>query len=107
MFQNKTFPVTFNSRAAGLTLDWTLGFTLAYEGMSEPVWRYKFHQLRGSSDDGKGKLKLHFQEQDTIAIETKVRDFWTSEVGFVLSIDIFSSEDRCKSFVRLSLNISM
>lgn len=71
--QSKTFPVTFNSRSAGLTLEWTQGFTLSYEGIGEIVWRYKFSQLRGSSDDGKSRLKLHFQEPDSIAIETKVR----------------------------------
>ncbi|XP_043686044.1 gamma-1-syntrophin isoform X1 [Vespula pensylvanica] len=69
--KSKTFPVTFNSRSAGLTLEWTQGFTLSYEGIGEIVWRYKFSQLRGSSDDGKSRLKLHFQEPDSIAIETK------------------------------------
>ncbi|XP_016840789.1 gamma-1-syntrophin isoform X2 [Nasonia vitripennis] len=69
--KSKTFPITLNGRAAGLTLDWTQGFTLTFEGTTDPVWRYKFHQLRGSSDDGKSKLKLHFQEHDSIAIETK------------------------------------
>lgn len=72
-FQSKTFPVTFNSRSAGLTLEWTQGFTLSYEGIGEIAWRYKFSQLRGSSDDGKSRLKLHFQEPDSIAIETKVK----------------------------------
>lgn len=40
-----------------------------------PVWQYKFSQLRGSSDDGKSKLKLHFQDTDSRAIETKVSHF--------------------------------
>lgn len=70
--QSKTFPVTFNSRSAGLTLEWTQGFTLSYEGIGEIAWRYKFSQLRGSSDDSKSRLKLHFQEPDSITIETKV-----------------------------------
>ncbi|XP_017758874.1 PREDICTED: gamma-1-syntrophin isoform X1 [Eufriesea mexicana] len=69
--KSKTFPVTFNGRSAGLTLEWTQGFTLSYEDIGETVWRYKFSQLRGSSDDGKSRLKLHFQESDSIAIETK------------------------------------
>lgn len=72
LLQSKTFPVTFNGRSAGLTLEWTQGFTLSYEDIGETVWRYKFSQLRGSSDDGKSRLKLHFQESDSIAIETKV-----------------------------------
>lgn len=70
--QSKTFPVTFNGKSAGLTLEWTQGFTLSYDDIGETVWRYKFSQLRGSSDDGKSRLKLHFQESDSIAIETKV-----------------------------------
>lgn len=37
------------------------------------VWQYKFSQLRGSSDDGKSKLKLHFQDVESRAIETKVK----------------------------------
>ncbi|XP_014214536.1 gamma-1-syntrophin [Copidosoma floridanum] len=69
--KSKTFSVSLNGKAAGLTLDWSQGFTLTFEGTADPVWRYKFHQLRGSSDDGKSKLKLHFQEHDSIAIETK------------------------------------
>lgn len=65
--------MTFNGKSACLTLEWTQGFTLSYEGIGEVAWRYKFSQLRGSSDDGKSRLKLHFQELDSIAIETKVR----------------------------------
>lgn len=72
LFQNKTFTVSSNGKTAGLTLDWNLGFSL-HEGDSKmPVWQYKFSQLRGSSDDGKSKLKLHFQDIESKAIETKV-----------------------------------
>ncbi|KAJ8934846.1 hypothetical protein NQ314_013116 [Rhamnusium bicolor] len=68
---NKTFTVSSNGKTAGLTLDWNLGFSL-HEGDSKtPVWQYKFSQLRGSSDDGKSKLKLHFQDIESKAIETK------------------------------------
>lgn len=71
-FQNKTFTVSCNGKTAGLTLDWNLGFSL-HEGDSKtPAWQYKFSQLRGSSDDGKSKLKLHFQDCETRAIDTKV-----------------------------------
>lgn len=71
-FQNKTFTVSCNGKTAGLTLDWNLGFSL-HEGDSKtPMWQYKFSQLRGSSDDGKSKLKLHFQDTESRAIETKV-----------------------------------
>ncbi|CAH2101997.1 unnamed protein product [Euphydryas editha] len=68
----KTFTVVHMGRAAGLTLDWSTGFSLS-EGApgAAPLWAYRFSQLRGSSDDGKSKLKLHFQDSETKLIETK------------------------------------
>lgn len=93
--QSKTFPVTFNSRSAGLTLEWTQGFTLSYEGIGEIAWRYKFSQLRGSSDDGKSRLKLHFQEPDSIAIETKVNNKFFETERFIATqwFNLFSSQE--------------
>lgn len=38
------------------------------------LWRYKFSQLKGSSDDGKSKIKFLFQNQDSKSIEAKVAD---------------------------------
>ncbi|XP_013149683.1 PREDICTED: gamma-1-syntrophin [Papilio polytes] len=72
LLQKKTFTVVHGGRAAGLTLDWASGFSLS-EGTpgAPPVWTYRFSQLRGSSDDGKSKLKLHFQDTETKVIETK------------------------------------
>lgn len=70
--QRKTFAVSHHGKSGGLTLDWQSGFALAEGADSAIVWQYKFSQLRGSSDDGKSKLKLHFQDHETRAIETKV-----------------------------------
>ncbi|XP_046810074.1 gamma-2-syntrophin-like [Lucilia cuprina] len=67
----KTFAVSHHGKSGGLTLDWQTGFSLAEGADSAIVWQYKFSQLRGSSDDGKSKLKLHFQDHETRAIETK------------------------------------
>ncbi|CAL4091691.1 unnamed protein product, partial [Meganyctiphanes norvegica] len=67
---NKTFAVTANGRSSGLTLDWTTGFSLYDTETRDTHWRYKFSQLKGSSDDSKTKLKLHFQTEDK-QIETK------------------------------------
>ncbi|KAG7310296.1 hypothetical protein JYU34_003051 [Plutella xylostella] len=67
----KTFTVVHGGRAAGLTLDWSAGFSLTEGGSTTPVWAFRFSQLRGSSDDGKSKLKLHFQDPETRVIETK------------------------------------
>lgn len=72
--QRKTFAVTHQGRSGGLTLDWNAGFSLN-DSAAEPstiIFQFKFSQLRGSSDDGKSKLKLHFQDVETRAIETKV-----------------------------------
>lgn len=72
MFQTKTFTVSCGGKTAGLTLDWNTGFSLHEADAKQPLWQYKFSQLRGSSDDGKSKLKLHFQDLESRAIETKV-----------------------------------
>lgn len=73
--QRKTFGVTATGKGCcGLTLDWQTGFTLNEGTDGSVIWQFKFSQLRGSSDDGKSKLKLHFQDSDTRVIETKVRD---------------------------------
>lgn len=39
------------------------------------LWKYKFSQLKGSSDDGKSKIKFLFQNQDSKSIEAKVIHF--------------------------------
>uniref|UniRef100_A0A1A9VSN8 Syntrophin C-terminal PH domain-containing protein n=1 Tax=Glossina austeni TaxID=7395 RepID=A0A1A9VSN8_GLOAU len=70
--KRKTFAVSHHGKSGGLTLDWQTGFSLAEGADSAIVWQYKFSQLRGSSDDGKSKLKLHFQDHETRAIETKI-----------------------------------
>lgn len=72
-WQSKTFNVTTSKgKTAGLTLDWHMGFALYDTESKTYSWKYKFSQLKGSSDDGKCKLKLHFQNTETKIIETKV-----------------------------------
>lgn len=39
------------------------------------VWSYKFSRLKGSSDDGKQKLKLHFSTDNPDKQETRVSAF--------------------------------
>ncbi|EDS41472.1 syntrophin [Culex quinquefasciatus] len=67
----KTFAVSHHGKTGGLTLDWQQGFSLTEGADASVIWQYKFSQLRGSSDDGKSKLKLHFQDHETRSIETK------------------------------------
>lgn len=37
------------------------------------LWRYKFSQLKGSSDDGKTRVKLLFKNAESQQIEMKVK----------------------------------
>ncbi|ROT69965.1 hypothetical protein C7M84_011774 [Penaeus vannamei] len=69
---SKTFAVTQGGRSSGLTLDWSGGFALYDTETRDYQWRYKFSQLKGSSDDSKTKLKLHFQNENK-EIETKIQ----------------------------------
>lgn len=73
LLQTATFTVNSGGKTCSLTLDWNVGFTLNDPESKQTVWQYKFSQLRGSSDDAKSKMKLHFQDNDIKAIETKVR----------------------------------
>lgn len=40
------------------------------------LWRYKFSQLKGSSDDGKTRVKLLFQNSESKQIEMKVTEHY-------------------------------
>lgn len=86
--QRKTFAVSHQGRSGGLTLDWNSGFSLN-EGEAV-IFQFKFSQLRGSSDDGKSKLKLHFQDVETRAIETKVSLSWMIKSELVWKITSFN-----------------
>nr|XP_042712964.1 gamma-1-syntrophin isoform X3 [Chrysemys picta bellii] len=48
---------------------------LEVERIQAVLWRYKFSQLKGSSDDGKSKIKFLFQNPDTKQIEAKELEF--------------------------------
>jgi len=72
VFQCKTFNVVWSGRPGVLTLDWNVGFVLADTESAAVSWKYKFSQLKGSSDDNKCRLKLHFQLSESRIIETRV-----------------------------------
>lgn len=90
--QRKTFAVSHQGRGGGLTLDWQSGFSLREGADPAILWQYKFSQLRGSSDDGKSKLKLHFQDQETRSIETKV-SFVTARFVLRFNFILFICEE--------------
>ncbi|XP_064597354.1 gamma-2-syntrophin-like isoform X2 [Liolophura sinensis] len=68
---SKTFGCSWRGSLSGLTLDINSGFSLYDSESRSYMWSYKFSQLKGSSDDGKTKLKLHFQNSTNKQIETR------------------------------------
>lgn len=79
--------MSHHGRSGGLTLDWQSGFALTEGADATIVWQYKFSQLRGSSDDGKSKLKLHFHDHETRSIDTKVNYKTFGSVSINLNLD--------------------
>ncbi|XP_078254662.1 gamma-1-syntrophin isoform X1 [Rhinoraja longicauda] len=69
--QCKTYACVLESHLMGLTIDFNLGFVCFDAASKAVIWRYKFSQLKGSSDDGKSKIKFLFQSNDTKQIEAK------------------------------------
>ncbi|XP_055966256.1 gamma-1-syntrophin isoform X2 [Sorex fumeus] len=63
------------------TWDWTRAektfsvYEIMCKILKAVLWRYKFSQLKGSSDDGKSKIKFLFQNPDTKQIEAKELEF--------------------------------
>ncbi|GFQ96913.1 gamma-2-syntrophin [Trichonephila clavata] len=68
---SKTFSVLYKGKTGGLTLDWNMGFALYDIESKCYAWRYKFSQLKGSSDDGKSKLTLNFQDPEKKEVESE------------------------------------
>ncbi|KAJ6662116.1 hypothetical protein lerEdw1_012581, partial [Lerista edwardsae] len=73
--QSKTYACVLESHLMGLTIDFGMGFVCFDAATKAVLWRYKFSQLKGSSDDGKSKIKFLFQNPDTKQIEAKELEF--------------------------------
>uniref|UniRef100_A0A3Q4GYQ6 Gamma-1-syntrophin n=1 Tax=Neolamprologus brichardi TaxID=32507 RepID=A0A3Q4GYQ6_NEOBR len=73
--QCKTYACIMESHLMGLTIDFGMGFVCFDAASKAVLWRYKFSQLKGSSDDGKSKIKFLFQNQDSKSIEAKELEF--------------------------------
>ncbi|KTF81562.1 hypothetical protein cypCar_00025109 [Cyprinus carpio] len=71
----KTYACIVDSHLMGLTIDFSMGFVCFDAATKAVLWRYKFSQLKGSSDDGKSKIKFLFQNPDTKLIEAKELEF--------------------------------
>ncbi|XP_013924883.1 PREDICTED: gamma-2-syntrophin, partial [Thamnophis sirtalis] len=72
---SKTFMCSWQGESLCFTLDFAVGFTCFDNKTKKILWRFKFSQLKGSSDDGKTRVKLLFQNIETKQIETKELEF--------------------------------
>uniref|UniRef100_A0A5F8H8Y9 Syntrophin gamma 2 n=1 Tax=Monodelphis domestica TaxID=13616 RepID=A0A5F8H8Y9_MONDO len=72
---SKTYMCSWQGEALCFTVDFALGFTCFDSKTKNVLWRFKFSQLKGSSDDGKTRVKLLFQNLDTKQIEMKELEF--------------------------------
>ncbi|XP_066241865.1 gamma-2-syntrophin isoform X1 [Saccopteryx leptura] len=72
---SKTYPCSWQGETLCFTVDFAVGFTCFDSRTKTVLWRFKFSQLKGSSDDGKTRVKLLFQNLDTRQIETKELEF--------------------------------
>ncbi|XP_072713896.1 gamma-2-syntrophin [Ciconia boyciana] len=72
---SKTYMCSWQGDTLCFTVDFALGFTCFDSKTKNVLWRFKFSQLKGSSDDGKTRVKMLFQNLDTKQIETKELEF--------------------------------
>ncbi|XP_037550710.1 gamma-2-syntrophin [Nematolebias whitei] len=73
--QSRSYVCSSQGNVLCFTIDFASGFTCS-EGPSKAVlWRYKFSQLKGSSDDGKTRVKLLFKNAESNQIEMKELEF--------------------------------
>ncbi|KAM4694145.1 gamma-2-syntrophin [Discoglossus pictus] len=72
---SKTYMCTSQGEVVCFTVDFISGFTCFDSKSKNIMWRFKFSQLKGSSDDGKTRVKLLFLNSDTKQIEMKELEF--------------------------------
>uniref|UniRef100_A0A4W5Q341 Syntrophin, gamma 2 n=1 Tax=Hucho hucho TaxID=62062 RepID=A0A4W5Q341_9TELE len=72
---SKTYMCSSQGKVLCLTIDFGSGFTCSESSSKNTLWRYKFSQLKGSSDDGKTRVKLLFKNADNKQIEMKELEF--------------------------------
>uniref|UniRef100_A0A2K5MJ83 Syntrophin gamma 2 n=1 Tax=Cercocebus atys TaxID=9531 RepID=A0A2K5MJ83_CERAT len=73
--KSRTYMCSWQGEMLCFTVDFAMGFTCFESKTKNVLWRFKFSQLKGSSDDGKTRVKLLFQNLDTKQIETKELEF--------------------------------
>lgn len=100
-FQNVKYNVIISKTRmpAEFQIDWNHGYSLYDSQTNECLWRYRFSQLKGSSDDGISSLKLLFRDEKTGGIETRV-----STITF-MNILLWGARKRKKKEVDLNIKI--
>ncbi|PWA30430.1 hypothetical protein CCH79_00020248, partial [Gambusia affinis] len=72
---SKSYMCSSQGSVLSFTLDFGSGFSCSDVTSKAVLWRYKFSQLKGSSDDGKTRVKLLFKNADSNQIEMKELEF--------------------------------
>ncbi|XP_068435927.1 gamma-2-syntrophin isoform X2 [Clinocottus analis] len=73
--RSKSYMCSSQGNVLCFTLDFGSGFTCSEGTSKTALWRYKFSQLKGSSDDGKTRVKLLFKNAESNQIEMKELEF--------------------------------
>ncbi|XP_072625048.1 gamma-2-syntrophin [Canis lupus baileyi] len=72
---SRTYTCSWQGDPLCFTVDFALGFTCYDSKTKNVLWRFKFSQLKGSSDDGNTRVKLLFQHLNSRQIEVKELEF--------------------------------
>ncbi|KTF92172.1 hypothetical protein cypCar_00037212 [Cyprinus carpio] len=72
---SKSYMCSSQGKILCFTLDFESGFSCSDSISKKTIWKYKFSQLKGSSDDGKTRVKLLFQNSENKQIEMKELEF--------------------------------
>ncbi|KAM8915946.1 gamma-2-syntrophin [Spinachia spinachia] len=73
--RSKSYMCSSQGNVLSFTVDFGSGFTCSEGPSKTALWRYKFSQLKGSSDDGKTRVKLLFKNAESNQIEMKELEF--------------------------------
>ncbi|XP_054652215.1 gamma-2-syntrophin isoform X2 [Dunckerocampus dactyliophorus] len=73
--RTKSYMCSNHGTTLCFTIDFDSGFTCSDRSSNIQLWRYKFSQLKGSSDDGKTRVKLLFKNAESKQIDMKELEF--------------------------------
>ncbi|XP_056333666.1 gamma-2-syntrophin [Danio aesculapii] len=73
--RSKSYMCSSQGKILCFTVDFESGFSCSDSLSKKTIWKYKFSQLKGSSDDGKTRVKLLFQNSENKQIEMKELEF--------------------------------